>query len=252
MDCGRNPISDPYRKHSGKTWRRRAITSAVAASAVTVTMTGAASASAYPAPASLHVSRDYTNSFQVAWNARPRTRYLVQVHNVRGAVIRSWVTNRDYANVGGVASGAKYTVRIRVNVAGAPLASVGVWTLTVGNELSGFARSLVGDRYELGATGPSAFDCSGLTQYVYRRYGKPIPRTAQQQYWAFRRESRAAARPGDLVFFHDNGNPASAVYHVGVYEGGDDMVAAADPGQGVVFQTWTWGGDTVTFGTVTH
>lgn len=248
----RSLVSDPYWKRGGKAWRRRAILSAVAASVFLLTMAGVASASACPAPAGLHVARDYTNSFQVAWDARPRTGYLVQVHNVRGAVIRSWVTNRDYANVGGLVSGAKYTVRIRINAAGARLASVGVWTQPVGDELSGFARTLVGDRYELGAAGPSAFDCSGLTQYVYRHYGKPIPRTAQQQYWAFRRESRAAARPGDLVFFHDNGNPASAVYHVGVYEGGDDMVAAADPGQGVIFQTWTWGGDTVTFGTVTH
>ena len=56
--------------------------------------------------------------------------------------------------------------------------------------------------------------------------------------------SHASARPGDLVFFHETSSPSSLVYHVGVYEGGDDMVAAATPSEGVRLQSFTWGGDT--------
>jgi cell wall-associated NlpC family hydrolase len=117
------------------------------------------------------------------------------------------------------------------------------------------AKRLVGDAYSYGGTSPaSGFDCSGLTQFVYRHagHGKTIQRTSNGQFLQFRRISHARARPGDLVFFHETSNPDSLVYHVGVYEGGDDMVAATTFGEGVQLQSYTWAGDTVTFGTITH
>lgn len=116
------------------------------------------------------------------------------------------------------------------------------------------ARRLVGDPYVTGGTSPAGFDCSGLSQFVYRHtgHGKSIDRTADAQFRQFRRISHASARPGDLVFFHETSSPSSLVYHVGVYEGGDYMVAAATPSEGVRYQSFTWGGDTVTFGTITH
>jgi peptidoglycan DL-endopeptidase CwlO len=116
------------------------------------------------------------------------------------------------------------------------------------------AKRLVGDPYAYGGTSPAGFDCSGLSQWVYRHagHGKSIGRTAETQFRQFRRISHASARPGDLVFFHETSSSSSLVYHVGVYEGGDDMVAAATPSEGVRLQSFTWGGDTVTFGTITH
>ncbi len=116
------------------------------------------------------------------------------------------------------------------------------------------AKQLVGDRYIYGGNTIRGFDCSGLTQWVYRHtgHGKVIDRIANDQFHEFKRVSHAAARPGDLVFFHDTSNPASYVYHVGVYEGGNYMVAATTPGGGVQYQSFTWAGDTVSFGTITH
>ena len=80
----------------------------------------------------------------------------------------------------------------------------------------------MGDPYAYGGTSPAGFDCSGLTQCVYRHtgHGKRIPRIAEDQFLQFKRISHAAARPGDLVFFHETSDPSSYVYHVGVYEGG--------------------------------
>jgi cell wall-associated NlpC family hydrolase len=101
-----------------------------------------------------------------------------------------------------------------------------------------------------GSSPGTGFDCSGLTQYVYRHYGKSIPRTADDQFLHFRRESRGRAWGGDLVFFHENSNPNSYVYHVGIYEGSNDMVSAADASEGIVWQA-IWSSD-VTFGTITH
>ena len=116
------------------------------------------------------------------------------------------------------------------------------------------AMTQVGHPYAYGGTSPAGFDCSGLTQWVYRHTGggKPIPRMAEDQFLHFHLISRAAARPGDLVFFHVTSYLGSYVYHVGVYEGGTMMVAATDPGGGVQYQSFTWAGDTVSFGSITH
>jgi cell wall-associated NlpC family hydrolase len=116
------------------------------------------------------------------------------------------------------------------------------------------ARELVGAPYAYGGTSTAGFDCSGLTQWVYHHAGggKAIDRIANDQFHEFKRISQAAARPGDLVFFHETSDPSSYVYHVGVYEGGNDIVAATTPSGGVRFESFAWAGNTVTFGTVTH
>jgi cell wall-associated NlpC family hydrolase len=115
-----------------------------------------------------------------------------------------------------------------------------------------YVKRMEGVPYEYGGTSPAGFDCSGLSQYIYRHYGKRIQRTAEDQFLEFRRISKQHAWGGDLVFFHVDSNPNSYVYHVGVYEGGDDMVAATTSGSDVQWQNFSWAGDTVTFGTLTH
>jgi cell wall-associated NlpC family hydrolase len=115
-----------------------------------------------------------------------------------------------------------------------------------------YAKRFIGAPYVYGGTSPAGFDCSGLTQYVYRHFGKRINRTAEDQFLQFRRISKARAWGGDLVFFHVSSDPNSYVYHVGIYEGGNSMVAATTYGSGVQFQSFTWAGNTVTFGTITH
>jgi cell wall-associated NlpC family hydrolase len=114
------------------------------------------------------------------------------------------------------------------------------------------AKKYVGAPYAYGGTSPAGFDCSGLTQYVYGHTGggKHIQRTAEDQFLEFKPVSHRHAKPGDLVFFHDSGDPGSYVYHVGVYEGGNYMVAATTYGEGVQYQSFTWAGDTVTFGAI--
>ncbi|WEH43048.1 C40 family peptidase [Streptomyces sp. NBC_01218] len=77
------------------------------------------------------------------------------------------------------------------------------------------AASKKGAPYQWGATGPRRFDCSGLTLYSFKRVGKKLPRTAQQQYNKTRHITSSQRRKGDLVFFHSG----RSVYHVGIYAG---------------------------------
>ncbi len=124
--------------------------------------------------------------------------------------------------------------------------------LSFNQKTAAYAQSFVGRvPYVYGGSSPgTGFDCSGLTTYIYGHFGRSILRTADEQFRSFRRESRGAAWGGDLVFFHVSSDPNSYVYHVGIYEGGNHMVSAADPAEGIIWQT-IWSPD-VTFGTITH
>jgi cell wall-associated NlpC family hydrolase len=72
-----------------------------------------------------------------------------------------------------------------------------------------------GAPYVWGASGPNAFDCSGLTSYAYHHAGLRLPRTAAAQAGAVRHIPRAQMLRGDLVFFSNGGH----VYHVGMFAG---------------------------------
>jgi hypothetical protein len=95
----------------------------------------------------------------------------------------------------------------------------------------GAALDQVGDPYVWGATGPDAFDCSGLTSWSYARAGVVIPRVSRDQY-AFGGAPVDVAEllPGDLVFFATAEWDPGVVHHVGMYVGEGLMVAAPRTG----------------------
>ncbi|BAU81695.1 NLP/P60 family protein [Streptomyces laurentii] len=98
------------------------------------------------------------------------------------------------------------------------------------------AASKKGSPYRYGATGPGRFDCSGLTQYAFRKAGKKLPRTAQQQYNKTRHISASRRQKGDLVFFHSGGR----VYHVGIYAGNNKIWHSPKTGSWVKLERiWT-------------
>ncbi|MEU7567195.1 C40 family peptidase [Streptomyces fradiae] len=98
------------------------------------------------------------------------------------------------------------------------------------------AASKKGSPYKYGAVGPNRFDCSGLTLYAYKKAGKNLPRTAQQQYNKTRHIAASTAQKGDLVFFHSGGR----VYHVGVYAGSNRVWHAPKAGSVVKLERiWT-------------
>lgn len=87
-----------------------------------------------------------------------------------------------------------------------------------------FARAQIGKPCVWGAAGPGSYDCSGLAQAAWRAAGVILPRTAHDQATAGTTVPLADARPGDLLFFHDDEG------HVGVHSGNGMMIHAPGPG----------------------
>ena len=90
-----------------------------------------------------------------------------------------------------------------------------------------FAYSRLGCPYVWGATGPSTFDCSGLTQWCYAQAGIQIPRTSEAQH-------DAAAAAGNLLALDESkllpGDILWKKGHVGIYVGNNTYIHAPKPG----------------------
>jgi cell wall-associated NlpC family hydrolase len=101
-----------------------------------------------------------------------------------------------------------------------------------GSKAASHSLTLVGKPYSQtldGGTGPTYYDCSGLTQEAWATAGIYIPRTSSSQYWATTHVPLSEVRPGDLVFWSSNGS-GSGVYHIEVYIGGGQVMGAHKPG----------------------
>jgi peptidoglycan DL-endopeptidase CwlO len=92
-----------------------------------------------------------------------------------------------------------------------------------------FARRQLGKPYRYAASGPDAYDCSGLTGAAWRSVGVSLPRTSQAQYRVGRSVARSDLQPGDLVFFYRN------ISHVGLYAGNNTILHAPRPGKSVEY-----------------
>jgi peptidoglycan DL-endopeptidase CwlO len=83
-----------------------------------------------------------------------------------------------------------------------------------------YAKSRIGCPYVWAASGPNAFDCSGLAMWCYGKVGISLPHSSSEQYHSGQHVSKKDLEPGDLVFF------GSPIHHVGIYVGGGEMIEA--------------------------
>jgi cell wall-associated NlpC family hydrolase len=90
-----------------------------------------------------------------------------------------------------------------------------------------YAMAQVGDAYVYGASGPDAYDCSGLTMASWAQAGVALPHSSSAQYSSGPQVPASALQPGDLVFYY------SPISHVGMYIGNGMIVHAANPSTGV-------------------
>ncbi|MFG2118498.1 NlpC/P60 family protein [Streptomyces sp. NPDC048710] len=93
------------------------------------------------------------------------------------------------------------------------------------------AQSKIGSPYVYGASGPSSFDCSGLTSWSYAQAGVSIPRTSEAQAnIGTRIYNQSDLKVGDLVFFYGD------LHHVGLYAGNGQVLHAPHTGAVVRYE----------------
>lgn len=95
----------------------------------------------------------------------------------------------------------------------------------LGEQVVALAEQYLGTPYVLGGNGPSSFDCSGFTKYIYAQFGYSLNRTATDQLQNGVSVSRDELQPGDLVFFKYN--TSKPVSHVGIYIGNGQFIHAS-------------------------
>jgi peptidoglycan DL-endopeptidase CwlO len=94
------------------------------------------------------------------------------------------------------------------------------------------AQSKIGSPYVYGASGPSSFDCSGLTSWAFAQAGVSIPRISQDQANAGTRiYSQSDLKVGDLVIFYGD------LHHVGFYAGNGQVLHAPRSGTVVRYES---------------
>jgi cell wall-associated NlpC family hydrolase len=86
------------------------------------------------------------------------------------------------------------------------------------------ALTRIGSPYSWGASGPSAFDCSGLVMWAFGQAGVNLPHSSQALAQGGQPVSREQMEPGDLITYYSDAS------HVAIYIGDGMMVHASTYG----------------------
>ncbi|EME21687.1 NlpC/P60 family protein [Rhodococcus triatomae] len=112
--------------------------------------------------------------------------------------------------------------QLQAQIPGAP-APAPAPIITAGQKAVEAAASKIGAPYVYGASGPDAFDCSGLVQWAFKQAGLNLPRTSYDQAAAGAPVAANALQPGDVVSFYGGS-------HSGIYAGNGEVIHAATSG----------------------
>ena len=105
------------------------------------------------------------------------------------------------------------------------------------NKILSNAKKHLGGKYVWGGTKPTGFDCSGYVQYLYRKEGVTLPRTAYAQSKVGSYVTRDKLQKGDLLFFLTNKKRNIPITHVGLYLGNDKFIHAASRKKGIIISS---------------
>jgi cell wall-associated NlpC family hydrolase len=94
-----------------------------------------------------------------------------------------------------------------------------------------YAYAQLGKPYQWGATGPGAFDCSGLTLMAWAQAGVSLPHSSRAQIGIGRQVTKSELQPGDLIFRY------SPISHVSLYVGNGQQISATHTGSTVKLQS---------------
>jgi len=137
--------------------------------------------------------------------------YSVTYNGVSGYVLGSYLTLMDEATASAAISAQA--------------------TVSTGDQIVALAQNYLGYPYVYGAAGPSSFDCSGFTRYIYSQFGYSLAHgaTAQLSYGYY--VDSSDLQPGDLVFFRHGVSTGAS--HVGIYIGNGEFIHASTASTGV-------------------
>ncbi|MDN6137451.1 C40 family peptidase [Corynebacterium sp.] len=190
-----------HRRQNVKTVRRIAGTTAIA---VVATLAGPAAANA-------------------AEVVVPNTNYSFNVQGLENVPNIKQVPNIDkyvpsLSNQGSASATTAAKADYSASAPAMPAAS------STGQKVVDAVYSKIGTPYGWGATGPSSFDCSGLTSWAYAQAGKQIPRTSQAQASGGTPVAISDLQPGDIIAYYGGAS------HVGIYVGNGKIVDALNSG----------------------
>lgn len=94
--------------------------------------------------------------------------------------------------------------------------------LNLVSQITDYAAKFLGTRYRRGTAGPSSFDCSGFTSYIFGNFGITLSRDSRSQYNQGEKVAFEEVQPGDLLFFSGSRNRKGGIGHVA-------MVVSVDP-----------------------
>jgi len=106
------------------------------------------------------------------------------------------------------------------------------------DEILETAKNFLGVKYIWAANGPSAFDCSGFTKYVFKQNGISLPRYSGHQANIGEKIKFSEMKKGDLVFFDTKKKFRHKVNHVGIYIGDNKFIHASSAKKRVIITSF--------------
>lgn len=154
---------------------------------------------------------------QVIVTAEVEDWYKVKVDNKTGYIAKRLLSSSKQETT---SRGAEERINEPEETEVIPVAS------SKGEEIANFAKKYLGCKYVYGGSGPSTFDCSGFTMYVYKQFGINLSHSARAQSKNGTYVAKGDLQPGDLVFFKDY-ETMDGIGHCGIYIGEGNFIHAS-------------------------
>jgi len=193
----------------------------------------AASQSAGRAAAAAKAAAQSRVSTQRSWLGRlqGQERHLVALLSAARSHVRSLQQERAAALAAAAAAARARALAAARTAAASAVPAVAPVSGNPASVAVAWAYRELGKPYVWAAAGPDAFDCSGLTMYVYAKAGIQLLHYTGDQWNEGVHVSQGQLQPGDLVFFATNTSDPSTIHHVGIYIGNGEMINAPETGE---------------------